>query len=51
MTTFAVVARVAEASLEPVIVPNLGSANMIADGPAMVLGKFLSGKAEREYLE
>ena len=51
ITTFAVVAGVAGASLQPGVVLILGFANLIADGLAMAFGEFLSGKAEREYLE
>lgn len=49
ITTFAVVAGVAGASLEVSIVLILGFANLIADGLAMAFGEFLSGKAEREF--
>ncbi len=49
ITTFAVVAGVAGASLEVSIVLILGFANLIADGMAMAFGEFLSGKAEREF--
>lgn len=49
ITTFAVVAGVAGASLEASIVLILGFANLIADGLAMAFGEFLSGKAEREF--
>ena len=49
ITTFAVVAGVAGASLSAGIVLILGFANLIADGLAMAFGEFLSGKAEREF--
>ncbi len=49
ITTFAVVAGVAGASLEAGVVLILGFANLIADGLAMAFGEYLSGKAEREY--
>ena len=49
ITTFAVVAGVAGASLETGIVLILGFANLIADGLAMAFGEFLSSKAEREF--
>ncbi len=49
ITTFAVVAGVAGASLEAGIVLILGFANLIADGLAMAFGEFLSGKAVREF--
>ena len=49
ITTFAVVAGVAGASLSPSIVLILGFANLIADGLSMAIGDFLSTKAEREY--
>ena len=51
ITTFAVVAGVAGASLQPGMVLILGFAHLIADGLAMAFGEFLSGKAEREYLK
>ena len=49
ITTFAVVAGVAGASLDAGVVLILGFANLIADGLAMAFGEYLSGKAEREY--
>ena len=49
ITTFAVVAGVAGASLEPSIVLILGFANLIADGISMAIGDFLSTRAEQEY--
>ncbi|MEO9485547.1 MAG: VIT1/CCC1 transporter family protein [Ekhidna sp.] len=48
VTTFAVVAGAAGASLESSIVIILGFANLIADGFAMSVGSFLSTKSERE---
>ena len=50
ITTFAVVAGVAGASLSSSIVLILGFANLIADGISMAVGDFLSSKAEREYI-
>ena len=50
ITTFAVVAGVAGASLSSSIVLILGFANLIADGISMAVGDFLSSKAEREYV-
>lgn len=49
ITTFAVVAGVAGASLSTAIVLILGFANLIADGISMAIGDFLSTKAEQEY--
>ncbi len=49
VTTFAVVAGVAGASLQPSIVLILGFANLIADGLSMAIGDFLSTRAEKEY--
>ena len=49
ITTFAVVAGVAGASLNTSIVLILGFANLIADGISMAFGDYLSTKAEREY--
>ena len=46
ITTFAVVAGVAGASLDATIVLILGFANLIADGLSMAIGDFLSTKAE-----
>ncbi|MEK7189127.1 MAG: VIT1/CCC1 transporter family protein, partial [Patescibacteria group bacterium] len=46
VTTFAVVAGVAGASLEPKIVLILGFANLIADGVAMATGNFLGTRSE-----
>lgn len=49
ITTFAVVAGVAGASLSAGVVLILGFANLIADGISMAIGDFLSTKAEKEY--
>jgi len=49
ITTFAVVAGVAGASLSAGIVLILGFANLIADGISMAIGDYLSTKAEKEY--
>ncbi len=49
ITTFAVVAGVAGASLSSSIVLILGFANLIADGLSMAIGDYLSTKAENEY--
>jgi len=48
VTTFAVVAGVAGASLSPVVVLILGLANLLADGFAMGVGNYLSIRSERE---
>ncbi|TDT63676.1 VIT1/CCC1 transporter family protein [Fonticella tunisiensis] len=49
ITTFAVVAGVAGASLSAGIVLIMGLANLIADGLSMAIGDYLSTKAEIEY--
>lgn len=49
ITTFAVVAGVAGASLDVGIVLIMGFANLIADGLSMAIGDYLSTKAETEY--
>ncbi len=49
ITTFAVVAGVAGAGLEPIIVLILGAANLFADGFSMAAGNYLARKSEREY--
>lgn len=49
ITTFAVVAGVAGASLSAGIVLILGFANLFADGISMAVGDYLSTKSEREY--
>ena len=49
ITTFAVVAGVAGASLPSGVVLILGIANLIADGLSMAIGDYLSTQAEQEY--
>ena len=49
VTTFAVVAGVAGAALEPRIVLILGVANLLADGFSMGMSNFLSRRSELEY--
>ena len=49
ITTFAVVAGVAVASLNAGVVLILGFANLIGDGISMAIGDFLSTKSENEY--
>jgi VIT1/CCC1 family predicted Fe2+/Mn2+ transporter len=49
ITTFAVVAGVAGASLSPAIVVILGVANLLADGFSMATSNYLARKSEREY--
>jgi VIT1/CCC1 family predicted Fe2+/Mn2+ transporter len=49
ITTFAVVAGVAGASLSAGVVLILGFANLIADGLSMAVGDYLSTKSENEY--
>lgn len=49
ITTFAVVAGVAGASLASGIVLILGFANLLADGLSMAIGDYLSTKSENEY--
>jgi VIT1/CCC1 family predicted Fe2+/Mn2+ transporter len=49
ITTFAIVAGVAGASLSAGVVLILGFANLIADGLSMAIGDYLSTKAEQEY--
>lgn len=51
VTTFAVVAGAAGASLDSSIVIILGFANLIADGFAMSVGSYLSNKSELERFE
>lgn len=51
ITTFAVVAGVAGASLSAGIVLVMGFANLIADGLSMAIGDYLRTKAENEYKE
>lgn len=49
ITTFAVVAGVSGAALDPAIVVVLGLANLIADGFAMATGNYLGTKSEQDY--
>lgn len=49
ITTFAVVAGVAGASLATGVVLILGFANLIADGLSMAIGDYLSTKSELDY--
>jgi len=51
ITTFAVVAGVAGANLEPQIILILGLANLFADGFSMAVSDYLGTKSEEEYLE
>ena len=51
VTTFAVVAGVAGASLSAGIAIILGLANLIADGFSMAVGNYLRAKSEHEVLE
>ena len=51
VTTFAVVAGVAGASLNSNIILILGLANLIGDGISMAIGDYLSSKAYIEYHE
>jgi VIT1/CCC1 family predicted Fe2+/Mn2+ transporter len=49
VTTFAVVAGVAGAALDPAIVLVLGAANLFADGFSMGMSNFLSRRSEEDY--
>lgn len=49
ITTFAVVAGVAGASLSVGIILILGFANLLGDGISMAIGDYLSTKSEKEY--
>ncbi len=51
ITTFAVVAGIAGASLSPTIVVILGVANLVADGFSMATSNYLARKSEKEYNE
>ncbi|HZJ29613.1 MAG TPA: VIT1/CCC1 transporter family protein, partial [Solirubrobacterales bacterium] len=51
ITTFAVVAGVAGASLDIAVVIILGSANLVADGFSMAVSNFLGSRAERQRRE
>lgn len=48
ITTFAVVAGVVGASLEPIIILILGFANLFADGISMASGNYLGSKSEKD---
>ena len=48
ITTFAVVAGVVGASLDPVIILVLGFANLFADGISMASGSYLGTKSEED---
>lgn len=49
ITTFAVVAGVAGAALEPSVVLILGIANLLADGFSMGMSNFLSQRSDLDY--
>ncbi len=49
VTTFAVVAGVAGAHLEPSVIVILGFANLIGDGISMAIGNYLGTKSEIHY--
>jgi VIT1/CCC1 family predicted Fe2+/Mn2+ transporter len=49
ITTFAVVAGVAGASLEPLVILILGFANLFADGISMASGNYLGTKSEKDF--
>ena len=51
VTTFAIVAGVAGASLGTNVILILGFANLFADGFAMAIGNYLGTKSELDYLE
>ena len=51
VTTFAVVAGVAGAALDPAIVIVLGAANLFADGFSMGMSNYLSRQSEEAYRE
>lgn len=50
ITTFAVVAGVAGASLSPAIILILGIASLVADGFSMAVSDYLATKSEEDYL-
>ncbi len=50
VTTFAVVAGVAGAALDPAIVLILGVANLLADGFSMGMSNYLSQRSEQDYV-
>lgn len=49
ITTFAIVAGVAGASLDGTVVILLGAANLLADGFSMAASNYLGSKSERDY--
>lgn len=49
ITTFAVVAGIAGAALDPAIVLILGVANLLADGFSMGMSNYLSQRSEADY--
>ncbi len=49
VTTFAVVAVAAGASLSPGIVLIMGFANLLADGLSMAIGNYLGARSQQEY--
>jgi VIT1/CCC1 family predicted Fe2+/Mn2+ transporter len=49
VTTFAVVAAAAGASLSPGITLVIGSANLVADGLSMAMGNYLGAKSQQQY--
>lgn len=51
VTTFAVVAGVTGAHLEPMVALVLGLTNLLADGFSMAVGNYLSTKSERQLVE
>ena len=51
VTTFAIVAASAGASLPSLVIIVLGLANLLGDGISMGLGNYLGKKSEREYQE
>jgi VIT1/CCC1 family predicted Fe2+/Mn2+ transporter len=51
VTTFAIVAGIAGARLEPRIGIVLGLANVLADGFSMAVGNYLRAKADRDVIE
>lgn len=51
ITTFAVVAGVAGASLSSAVVLILGFANLLADGLSMAIGNYLGTKSEQSYIK
>lgn len=51
ITTFAIVAGVAGARLDPGVVLILGFANLFADGLSMAAGNYLGTKSEKEFIE